>query len=40
MLNPDHYPYVPLPERQPLKWPGGQRIAVIFTINCEFWPMT
>jgi len=40
MLSPDHYDYVPMPDRSPLRWPGGHRIAVIFTINCEFWPMT
>lgn len=40
MLHPEHYDYVPMPERAPLKWPGGHRMAVIFTINCEFWPLT
>ena len=40
MLQPEHYDYVPMPDRGALKWPGGHRIAVIFTINCEFWPLT
>ena len=24
MLSPDHYPYVPRPERQPLNWRDGR----------------
>ena len=31
------YDFVPLPERKPLKWPNGARIALIFTLNFEFW---
>ena len=31
------YDFVPLPERKPLKWPNGARIAIIFTLNFEFW---
>lgn len=33
------YDYVPLPERQPLKWPGGERLALILTINLEYWDL-
>lgn len=31
------YDYVPLPERKPLRWPDGKRLAVILTINFEYW---
>lgn len=34
------YPYVPLPERQPLKWPNGARVALILTFNLETWDLT
>jgi peptidoglycan/xylan/chitin deacetylase (PgdA/CDA1 family) len=34
-----HYDFVPLPERQPLKWPNGARLALIVTINLEFWDL-
>jgi len=33
------YPYVPLPDRGPLRFPGGARVALIFTINMEYWEM-
>ena len=29
--------FVPLPDRAPLKFPGGARVALIFTINIEYW---
>ena len=32
-----HYDYVALPDRKPLKWPGGHRVAMIFTLNLEYW---
>ena len=32
-----HYDYVPLPQRKPLKWPNGKRMAVIITTNFEYW---
>jgi len=32
-----HYDYVPLPQRKPLKWPDGKRMAVIITTNFEYW---
>lgn len=34
-----HYDYVPLPERHPLLWPGGARVALIVTINLEYWDL-
>nr|WP_310525146.1 polysaccharide deacetylase [Polymorphobacter sp.] len=34
------YPYIPLPERQPLKWPNGARVALIITFNLETWDLT
>lgn len=32
-----HYDFVPLPHRKRLEWPGGKRLAVILTINFEYW---
>jgi len=34
-----HYDYVPLPKRQPLQWPNGARLALIVTINLEYWDL-
>ncbi len=34
-----HYDFVPLPERQPLKWPGGARVALLVTFNLEYWDL-
>lgn len=34
------YDYVALPDRKPLRWPNGARIAVMFTINIEYWELT
>lgn len=31
------YAFSPLPDRPPLHWPGGARIALIITINLEYW---
>ncbi len=31
------YDFVPFPERKPLKWPDGKRLAVILTTNLEYW---
>ena len=28
---------MPLPDRAPLKFPDGARVALIFTINIEYW---
>ena len=33
------YDYVPLPARRPLKWPNGARVALILTINLEYWDL-
>jgi len=34
-----HYDYVPMPKRQPLRWPNGARLALIVTINLEYWDL-
>lgn len=34
-----HYDYVPLPDRLPLKWPKGKRVALILTVNLETWDL-
>ena len=34
-----HYDYVPLPARRPLRWPNGARLALIVTINLEYWDL-
>ncbi|MFN2288449.1 MAG: hypothetical protein ABR578_08975, partial [Chromatocurvus sp.] len=33
------YPYVPMPRRNPLRWPGGARVALIITFNLETWDL-
>jgi hypothetical protein len=33
---PSSYDFVPLPDRAPLKFPGGAHVALIFTINIEY----
>ena len=33
------YDYVPLPERGQLKWPGGKKVALVFTFNLETWDL-
>ena len=33
------YAWSPLPARKPLKFPGGKRLAVIITVNAEYWDM-
>lgn len=33
------YPYVALPDRKPLKFPNGKRVAVIVTFNLETWDL-
>ncbi len=33
------YDYVPLPERGALRWPGGNRVALLITINLETWDL-
>jgi peptidoglycan/xylan/chitin deacetylase (PgdA/CDA1 family) len=34
---PSSYRYIPLPDRPPLKFPSGAHVALIFTINIEYW---
>ena len=34
---PSSYDYVPLPDRRSLRFPDGARLAVILTINLEYW---
>lgn len=34
------YPYIPISDRQPLRWPGGARVALILTFNLETWDLT
>ena len=34
-----HYDFVPMPDRKPLKWPNGARIAVMLTFNLEYWDL-
>ncbi len=33
------YPWSALPARGPLRFPGGKRLAVIITMNCEYWDL-
>ena len=35
-----HYDFVPMPHRKPLKWPNAARLALVFTINLEWWELT
>ena len=35
-----HYEYSALPDREDIKWPGGKQLAVIITINLEYWWLT
>lgn len=34
------YDFVPMPQRLPLKWPNGKRVALILTFNLETWDLT
>ncbi len=34
-----HYDFVPMPQRRPLEWPNGARLALILTINLEYWDL-
>ncbi|MGZ5925299.1 MAG: polysaccharide deacetylase [Rhizomicrobium sp.] len=34
------YDYIPLPQRKPLRWPNGARVALILTFNLETWDLT
>ncbi len=31
------YDFVPIAYRKPLKWPNGARLALIVTLNLEYW---
>jgi len=33
------YAWSPLPKRKPLAFPGGKRLALIVTMNCEYWDL-
>jgi len=33
------YDWVPMVKRKPLKWPNGKRLALIMTMNCEYWDL-
>jgi len=37
---PMKYAFVPLPQRKPLRWPNGKRLAVMITTNLEYWDPT
>jgi allantoinase len=32
-----NYDFIPMPQRKPLKWPNGKRVALIITTNLEYW---
>jgi peptidoglycan/xylan/chitin deacetylase (PgdA/CDA1 family) len=34
-----HYPWSPIAHRGPLRWPEGKKLAVIITMNCEYWDL-
>ena len=34
-----NYDFVPLPSRKPLNWPNHARLALIVTINVEYWDL-
>ena len=33
------YPFVPLPQRGRLRWPDDKRLALIVTVNLEYWDL-
>src|SRR5512134_3199135 len=33
------YAWVPIVKRKPLKWPNGKRLALVITVNCEYWDL-
>src|SRR5262245_62138204 len=35
-----HYDYIPITQRPPLRWPDGNHVALIVTINLETWDLT
>lgn len=34
------YDFVPIPQRKPLRWPNGKRLALMITTNLEYWDTT
>ncbi len=34
------YAWSPMISRQPLRWPGGKKLALVITMNCEYWDLT
>lgn len=34
------YNFVPIAHRKPLRWPSGARLALIVTLNLEYWDLT
>lgn len=34
------YDFVQMPKRGPLKWPKGKRLALLVTLNLEYWELT
>jgi allantoinase len=39
VVVPMQYPFSALPSRGRLNWPGGKRLALIITINLEYWDL-
>ena len=35
--SPSSYEFIALPDRGPLQWPNGARLAIVLTINLEYW---
>jgi len=35
-----HYSWSPIINRQPLRFPNGKKLALIMTMNCEYWDLT
>jgi hypothetical protein len=35
-----HYPWSPIINRKPLRFPNGKKLALIMTMNCEYWDLT
>ena len=35
-----HYSWSPIINRKPLRFPDGKKLALIMTMNCEYWDLT
>jgi allantoinase len=35
-----NYPWSPIINRKPLRFPNGKKLALIMTMNCEYWDLT